>query len=146
MNNIGQLPSEILFQVLTYLDCPSLVSLQGTCKRLAECAVNDLLWASLVKANVPTPLEDPAPFDSWRSLYMSHHPYWFLPRNMIWFSDVAHTGRLVLARYDPRRGCIEAYRLVAEHGGHTFHTWSWNQDVIIHTFKPTVCTIHGKQE
>ena len=48
------------------------------------------------------------------------------------------TGSLILARYDPRRGCIEAYRLVAEHGQHTFESWDWRPDVIIHTFNPKV--------
>ena len=136
--SLVELPSEILDQIMGLLDCPTLVSLHRTCRRLSECSTNDLLWASLVRANVPFPLDNPAPFGSWRALYMSHHPYWFLPRNIIWFSDVAHTGKLILARYDPRTGCIEAYRLVAEHGGHTFHQWNWNQDVIIHTFRPKV--------
>lgn len=48
------------------------------------------------------------------------------------------TGQVVIARYDPRRGCIEAYRLVAEHGDHHFEPWGWNPEVIIHTFNPKV--------
>ena len=48
------------------------------------------------------------------------------------------TGTIIVARYDPRRGCIEGYRLVAEYGEHTFESWSWNPDVIIHTFDPHV--------
>lgn len=48
------------------------------------------------------------------------------------------SGSIVIALYDPRRGCIEGYRLVAEHGNHTFESWSWNSEVIIHTFNPRV--------
>lgn len=48
------------------------------------------------------------------------------------------TGSIILARYDGRRGCIEAYRLVAEHGKHTFESWDYRPDVIIHTFNPIV--------
>ncbi|KAG6985333.1 alpha-glucosidase [Physcia stellaris] len=48
------------------------------------------------------------------------------------------TGNVIVARFDPRRACIEGYRLVAEHGKHTFESWSWNEDVIIHTFNPLV--------
>lgn len=83
------------------------------------------------------------PCSTWRELYIAHHPFWFLPRFKIWFADrnvggTALTGCLLLARYDYRRGCIEAYRLVAEHGKHTFENWDWRPGVIIHTFNPRV--------
>ena len=48
------------------------------------------------------------------------------------------TGQVIIARYDPRRGCIEAYRLVAEHGDHHFEPWERDSEVIIHTFNPKV--------
>lgn len=47
-------------------------------------------------------------------------------------------GQVIIARYDPRRGCIEAYRLVAEHGDHQFEPWERDSEVIIHTFNPKV--------
>lgn len=104
---------------------------------------NDLLWYQLVQENVPAKLESPYPCQTWRELYLAHHHYWFLTRHKIWFADRAvggntMTGTVIIARYDPRRGCIEGYRLVAEHGKHTFESWSWNSDVIIHTFNPRV--------
>ena len=45
-----------------------------------------------------------------------------------------------MARYDHWRGCIEAYRLVAEQdqGNHTFVFWEWNRNVVIHVFNPEV--------
>lgn len=48
------------------------------------------------------------------------------------------TGQVIIARFDPRRGCIEAYRLVSEHGDHRFEHWEWDSEVIIHTFNPKV--------
>lgn len=48
------------------------------------------------------------------------------------------TGQVLIARYDSRRGRIEAYRLVAQHGDHHFEPWEWNSEVIIHTFNPKV--------
>ncbi len=83
-------------------------------------------------------LASPSPAKSWRDLYIAHHPYWFLLQNKIWFADVQNNGLLILARYNSQNGCIEAFRLLAEHGTHTFETWAHNREVIIHTFNPRV--------
>ncbi|KAL8800029.1 MAG: hypothetical protein Q9182_005470 [Xanthomendoza sp. 2 TL-2023] len=48
------------------------------------------------------------------------------------------TGNLVLVRYDARRGCIEGLRILAKQGIHSFESWDWNPEVIIHTFNPQV--------
>ena len=137
------LPAEILQQILVRLDPQSLVSLSRTSGLLRKHSQNDLLWARIVKANVPGPLESPSPCLSWKDLHKGLYPYWFLPRQKIWFSDKSHTGstmtgNIIIALYDPRRGCIEAYRLVAEHGPHEIHGWDYNSHVIIHTFNPIV--------
>ncbi|MCJ1467713.1 hypothetical protein MMC07_006338 [Pseudocyphellaria aurata] len=143
--SLESLPAEIIDQILTLLPPSSLVNLSGTSKLLRSHSQNDLLWAKFVQENVPNcgRWMSPLPGGSWKDLYISHHPYWFLPRRKIWVSDRSHqgstmTGQVVIARYDPRRGCIEAYRLVAEHGDHHFEPWSWNSEVIIHTFNPKV--------
>ena len=137
------LPAEILHHIFIYLDPQSLVSLSRTSELLRKHSQNDLLWARVVRENVPGPVESPAPCLSWKDLYIGHHPYWFLSRQKIWFSDKSHTGstmtgNIIIALYDPRRGCIEAYRLVAEHGPHEIHGWDYNPQVIIHTFNPKV--------
>ena len=133
-----QLPSEIIDQIFRYLECPSLVSLSRTSKLLRSHADNELLWASLLRAQLPPGdfPESPYPAESYRSLYISHHPYWYLARNKIWFSDDAHTGKIILVKYDPRRGCIEGYRLVADRGQRDLIAWPYDPDVIIHTFDP----------
>lgn len=139
------LPAEIISQVLTLLPPLSLVNLSGTSRLLRSHSQNDLLWARFVQESVPKCRTwlSPFPCDSWKELYISHHPYWFLPRRKIWFSDRSHTGstmtgQVIIARYDSRRGCIEAYRLVTEHGDHHFEPWERDSEVIIHTFNPKV--------
>ena len=137
------LPPEIIIHILGFLSPHSLAKLSCTCRLLRSHCENDLLWAPLVQENVPAELESPYPAATWRDLYLAHYPYWFLTRHKIWFADRAvgghaMSGSIIIALYDSRRGCIEGYRLVAEHGKHTFESWSWNSEVIIHTFNPYV--------
>lgn len=132
------LPAELLHQIFSYLPATDLARVSSTCRTLLEHGNNDLLWEDRVNANLPAKIKDPGPFDSFRSLYIAHHPYWFVPRNKIWFSDDEHTGKLILARYDNRRGVIEGFRLVAEKGREHLEQWEWDPNVIIETFTPKV--------
>lgn len=133
-----RLPAEIIDQILKHLQCPSLVSLSRASKLLRVHAENDLLWASLLRAQLPRAdfPESPFPAESYRSLYRSHHPYWYLAKHKIWFSDDAHTGKIILVKFDQRRGCIEGYRLVADRREPNLIAWPYNPDVSIHTFDP----------
>ena len=133
-----QLPTELLHHILSNLPSVDLARVSSTCRALAEHASNDLLWANLLNANLPCKIYDPGPFASFRGLYTAYYPYWFIPRNKVWFSDSEHTGNLILARYDNRRGVVEAYRVVAERRSHQFQTWEWNPDVIVLSFNPKV--------
>lgn len=137
---LESLPAEVITQILDFLPPVSLADLLRTSRLLRSHAQNDLLWMRFVRENVPRSTQLPSylPASSWKDLYASHHPYWFLTRRKIWFSDAPHTGGLVIARYDHRRGCIEAYRLLAKHGLHTFQMWDYNPAVLIHTFDPKV--------
>lgn len=139
-SNIEALPYEIINHILSFLPPPSLVSLSCTCTLLRSHAYNDLLWMPFLRNAVPNfdSLESPLPAKGWKDLYIAHHPYWFLVRNKIWVADVHNNGLLILARYNRQNGCIEAFRLLAEHGPHTFETWAHNPEVIIHTFNPRV--------
>ncbi|KAL9602421.1 MAG: hypothetical protein Q9219_001845 [cf. Caloplaca sp. 3 TL-2023] len=138
------LPTEIIHEILTFLPVLSLIALSRTCKTLRDHAFTDALWFKFVKQNVPNqPDLKPYPAESWRHLYISLYPYWFLTRNKIWFSDKSHngstmTGHLVIMRYDARRQCIEGLRLVARHGKHSYESWTWMPEVIIHTFNPVI--------
>ena len=135
------LPAEIINQILALLPPVTLAALLRTSHQLRSHALNDLLWLRLIKDNIPadTPLPSPAPAKNWRELYTAHHPYWFLTRHKIWFSDRLYSGALLIARYDHRRGCIEAYRLLARHEyPYIVQLWEHDPDVHVHLFKPDV--------
>ena len=134
------LPAEIISQVLAFLPPASLATLSQTCSLLRSHAYNDLLWMTFVRNSVPGcgDLASPSPPNSWRNLYIAHQPYWFLVQNKIWFADARNNGLLILARYNSQNRCIEAFRLLAEHGPHPYETWAYDPEVIIHTFKPKV--------
>ena len=139
-SNLEALPSEIINHILAFLPPASLARLSRTCGLLRSHAHNDVLWMPIVR-NIAAGLgglESPSPAESWRDLYIAHHPYWFLVQNKIWFADVRNNGLLILARYNSQNGCIEAFRLLAEHGAHQNETWAHNPEVIIHTFNPRV--------
>lgn len=136
------LPPEIIYQIFSLLECPAIVSLISTCRLLREHAENELLWANLIRKKVPNPPGSPYPSPTFRSLYISHHPYWFLPKHRLWFSDTPHSGKLILVKYDPRRGSIEGYRLLGNKRESAFQEWSFNPDVIIQSFTPTVKLHH----
>jgi len=140
MSSLEALPAEIIYHILAYLPYATLAELSRTSRLLRSHAHNDLLWLGLVRAYAPNGgrLELPSASKSWRRLYLAHHPYWFLARHKVWFADVRDTGKITLARYNPKTGCLEAYQLIAEHGSHTFELWSHDPGVIIHTFNPTI--------
>lgn len=135
-----KLPPEIVYQVLNYLECPALVSLSRSCRQLRSLSLEDLLWANLLRSYLP-PQDfppDPYPSSSYRDLYITHHPYWFVPQYKLWISDDAHTGRIMLCKFDLRRGCIEGYRLLAERGSSQGILWPYRRTVVIHSFTPRV--------
>jgi hypothetical protein len=75
---------------------------------------------------------------------MAHDPHWFIPKYKVWFCDYSLTGKIIITRYDPRRGCIEGYRLVAERLPPTFDPWEADDSVLIHSFGPR-CRLHLDQ-
>jgi hypothetical protein len=132
------LPSELVHHVLSYLDLSDLLSVALINKALREHALQDTLWQPFVQAEVPgSAVPKPANL-TWRELFQQHHPYWFLARRKMWFADTAHTGKLIVARYDHRINAIEAYALVAERRQPTFLVWDQHPEAIIHTFSPRV--------
>ena len=139
-SSLEALPAEIITHILAFLPAVSLAALSRTSHLLRSHAHNDLLWMQFVRDNIPNSIQvnSPSPAMSWRELYIAHHPYWFLVRHKIWFGDVPNTGTIILVRYNPDEGCIEGFRLIAEHGAHTFDLWQHNPNVIIHTFNPKV--------
>ncbi|KAK4994153.1 hypothetical protein LTR66_005759 [Elasticomyces elasticus] len=132
------LPAELIHHILSFLPPTTLASVSATCRLLNKHTESDHLWQPFVNANLPKPLHSPAPAPTFRALFAAHHPHWFLPRHKIWFSDTEPSGKVIIARYDPRLGSITAHALAAERGFHTFELWAHDQDVIIHSFDPRV--------
>ena len=133
-----QLPAELILQILSFLEAHDLASIAGTCKRLHSHSNDDQIWQPLVNENLHQPLTTAAPLKSFRELYIAHHPQWFLPRHRIWFSDSEPSGKLLVSRYNPQRGSIEAYTVAAKRGFHTLQFWEKDREVIIHSFNPQV--------
>ena len=139
------LPTELIDHILTFLGPIDLVSLSSTCRLLSAHAGSDLSWQRHVQDNVPgVRLTSPSPCSTYRELYIAHDPHWFLSKYKVWFCDNFLTGKIIIARYDPRRGCIEGYRLVAERPTPTFDPWEADDEVLIHSFNPR-CRLHLDQ-
>jgi len=139
------LPGEMLDLIMTFLGPLGIVALGTTCTRLSIHAKNDKPWQHLVQENIPgVTLTKPYPCKTFQELYRAHDPHWFLPKYKIWFCDYYITGKLIIARYDPRRGCVEGYRLVCERGQPTFDPWELDATVLIHSFEPR-CRLHMDQ-
>lgn len=138
---LTRLPPELTDAVLSFLDPLTLASLLATSHALRSHAQNELLWRRFVLDNLPAEsnVSSPHPAPSWRDLYTAHYPYWFLVRQRFWFSDTPLTGSLVVAEYDARRGCIEAYRLLArQEGPITWKKWEHNPAVHVHNYVPKI--------
>ncbi|KAF1914025.1 hypothetical protein BDU57DRAFT_531842 [Ampelomyces quisqualis] len=131
------LPSELVHHILSYLPLSALLTASLVNRAIHSHSLQDTLWQSLVQAQVRENVSKPS-YLTWRELFIQHHPFWFLVKKKIWFADIPHTGKLLVARYDPRINAIEAYALVAERRQPTFQTWEYNPDATIHTFNPRV--------
>lgn len=136
------LPSELIDHILAFLNPTELAIISSICHILNDHAKSDINWFRHVQENVPgVQLTSPSPCKSYRDLYVSHDPYWFLSKYKIWFCDYFLTGKIIIARYDARRGCLEGYRLVAERPAPAFEPWEVDDEVVIHSFTPK-CRLH----
>lgn len=132
-------PNEIIQHIFSFLSPVDLARASGTCRSLRNHAREDLLWKPFVQESTPsTDIHQQHPPQSWRQLYTTHFPFWFVCRRKLWFSDSTHVGKLLLTRYNHHDDAIEGYAVTAERGQNTFELWEWNPEVIIHTFAPRV--------
>ncbi|OWP04078.1 F-box domain-containing protein [Marssonina coronariae] len=139
------LPFELVDYILSFLGPIDLVAVSSTCKFFAAHAKSELAWQRHVQDNIPgVSLTSPYPCKTYRELYISHDPHWFLPKYKVWFCDYFLTGKLIITRYDPRKGSIEGFRLVAERPNPTFVPWEYDDQVLIHEFEPQ-CRLHMDQ-
>jgi hypothetical protein len=131
------LPSELVHHVLSHLPLSDLLTVGLVNRALHEHSLQDTLWQPFVEEQTSEIVPKPVHI-TWRELFIQHHPFWFLVKKKIWFADIPHTGKLIVARYDHRINAIEAYTLTAERRQPTFQTWEHNPEAIIHTFSPRV--------
>ncbi|TKA82967.1 hypothetical protein B0A55_01560 [Friedmanniomyces simplex] len=141
---LAQLPAELVLDIFAYLEPLDLASIALTCKILSTHSYDDRIWQPLINRNLPEPISEPAPLKTFRELFTAHHPYWFLAKRRLWFSDGEHQGKLVAARYEPKTGCIAAYTVAAQRGRHTLEFWEKDHEVIIHSFSPKIMLDLGK--
>ncbi|CAH0053575.1 unnamed protein product [Clonostachys solani] len=129
-------PAEILDLILDHLSPYDLVSVATTCRQMRAHALSDILWHPIAQENIPgMRLQSPSPFKSYHQLFAEYDPLWFLPKHKIWFSDSGLPGKLILVRYDPWRGCIDGYDLLAVRVEELAHQWEANPSVVIQPFK-----------
>lgn len=139
---LPDLPSELIDHILSYLSPIDLTSVSLVNKTLCAHAVQDHLWQAIVQSHVPgVRLTTSYPCASFRELYAAHDPRWFLTKYKIWFCDRDLTGKLVIVRYDERRGVIEGYQLLATSTQSSSEISSpslMDTDLEIHDFDPHV--------
>ena len=141
--SIADLPPELLTQICGFLSATQLSALSQTCRKLQNVANSDLLWRDLVHDNlVGVKLREPSSFQSFRELYIGHHPNWFIAKHKIWIGDQKHYGSLLIARFNPRSGLIEAFRLVASRTNVHYSLWTDEMSVHISHFDPEVNLHH----
>ncbi|KAF7894582.1 uncharacterized protein EAF01_010033 [Botrytis porri] len=134
---LTHLPVEILRQVSSYLSPCDLIKLGKSCKILYDITETDSLWRHLVQENVPgIKLNSPFPCESFKKLYQSHDPHWFLTKNKLWFGDSDYYGQLMISKYNPETGSIGLYRLLTQRSAPQFCTWKDDTSVVIHCFDP----------
>lgn len=133
------MPPELVDLIFSYLSPCDLTSVAATCRALCGHALSDVIWQPIVQDHVPgVTVSTPYPCKSFHELYAEYDRMWFLPKYKIWFCDRDLTGRLVLVRYDPRRGCIEGFDMLAVSNGTSYEHWQADNQVVIHCFQPIV--------
>ncbi|KAF2755109.1 hypothetical protein EJ05DRAFT_503420 [Pseudovirgaria hyperparasitica] len=133
------LPAELIDNVLSFLDSLDLVQTALVCRLLHSHVLKDTIWIPLIKANIPGATNfDHESVASYRHALTVLHPFVFLTRQKIWFSDSRYVGNLIICRYDTQTRAIVGNTLFADRGPKSFEFWKWAPDVIIHRFDPKV--------
>ncbi|KAI5369517.1 Putative F-box only protein 31/39 [Septoria linicola] len=136
-STLAGLPAEIHLQILAHLEPLDLAQVAQTCQRLALTSYDESLWSPIVDAAAGQHVAEFTPLSSFRELYASLFPYWFLTSQRIWFGDNEPSGKFLVTRYDPATQSIVAYQVVAlARATRTISFWEKNPSVIIYSFDP----------
>ncbi|KAL2891623.1 F-box domain protein [Ceratocystis lukuohia] len=139
-SQLASVPVELLLQILEYMEPADLMMLSWTSQIFYRLCRSDNVWLPRIQINVPHTKVSKLPpgftnfFELWRAL----RDQWFVARHKIWFSDAETTGKLIVSRYDPWRGCIEAYQVVAVNKARDHDPIIGVENVAIHPFDPHV--------
>ncbi|ERT00523.1 hypothetical protein HMPREF1624_03896 [Sporothrix schenckii ATCC 58251] len=118
------LPGELIDAILSLLSPQDLARVTQVNRTMRAYALADRYWVGFTLQHLPErvhrhfpPSESCVPLPphipSYHHLYAAHEARWFLARYKIWLCGHDMVGKIVVARYDPRRGCLEGYRLLA---------------------------------
>lgn len=133
------LPSELVQHILAFLQPTDLAVIAQVCRRLYTESYEESYWHREISSYFQSPIPKPTTTNSFRELYIAHHPNWFLVRNRVWFGDSEPSGKLLVARYDELTGSINAYTVLAMK---QTHSWTeidiGHSGAILHTFDPEI--------
>ncbi|KAK1752983.1 hypothetical protein QBC47DRAFT_304870 [Echria macrotheca] len=135
------LPVELRLQVLDHLTPRDLLSASWTCRLLYVDVNTDLIWRRLVEEHIPYRPTHSRPFPTYRELFESLDPFWFLAKYKIWVGDSGFVGRITITCFNQRTGCIEGYQPVARDKVPSYQRmekWGPNNDIWITKFNPKV--------
>lgn len=123
--------------ILSYLSPRDLAFVSATNNALRQRALSEHFWHGFVQQHVPgLSLRITSPCATYRQVYVAFEHQWFLTRHKLWFCDHDLTGRLIIARFDPRRACIEGYQLLAVNKSTTNELWTEMTGVAVNGFEP----------
>jgi hypothetical protein len=132
------LPSELIQTILAFLEPFDLACVAQTCRQLQVESYDNQIWLRLINRHLPDPTNSLGPMETFRGLYIAHHPHWFLPQHRVWFGDSEPSGKLLVTRYDEATASINAYTAVATVSRGMPVDWEIDSQVKIHMFAPKV--------
>ncbi|KAK6347258.1 hypothetical protein TWF696_007330 [Orbilia brochopaga] len=129
------LPSEIIHQIIQYLPEMSLYAASLTCQTLQTHSFTDSLWQNLL--DWPD-LPSPHPYLTYRALHHALSPHLYLKRK-VFIGDRQYFGSILVSKYMPLTGTLEAFSLTTTPGIlPEFTWWSWDTMVPIYPYDITI--------
>ncbi|CAO3687066.1 unnamed protein product [Umbelopsis vinacea] len=126
-----ELPSELLVEILLYLEDTSLASASICNKRLSHLCSSEILWRRL-SSPFGVSDRDQTPSFSYKALYRNllTKYAWLLG---MWQSDYTFHGSLLLVAFDPKSAAIRGTLIQAQHAPpeQVINVWSLDRGVVI---------------
>ncbi|KAJ8103087.1 hypothetical protein POJ06DRAFT_62678 [Lipomyces tetrasporus] len=146
VSQLVRLPTEMKIKIFSFLDGESLIATSATGRHLRTLIHDsDEIWKSicvliLVPSLPPDVSLSPAPYKTYRNLYLSLRPFaWFTPA--IWHGNRDLLGSLYVSRYNHVTGHLEAHEVFCVHDRTTmlpYREWSLSPAVFVQDFRPRI--------